>query len=171
MDRDAVEPTAETGSMQLCSFWLAGRLFGIDILDVKEVTDEVGITPIAHAPGAVRGYVNIRGQIHLVIDLRTLFGFGPREDERHGKAILFKHHVDEPFGVLVDDVADVVAVERERIEERRSKGGGGAGEERRRASAELSRGVCKLDERLLVVLNAGAILGAATGVEEGINQE
>ncbi|MBD3316181.1 MAG: hypothetical protein GF344_10365 [Chitinivibrionales bacterium] len=153
----------QTETVQLCSFRLSGRLFGVDILDVKEVTEETDVTPIAHAPRAVKGYMNIRGQIHLVVDLRTIFGFSQRRSVQRGKVILFKPRVDEPFGVLVDEVGDVETVERSSIEERRGKSKGPlGGEERRKANAGVSVGTCKLEEALLVVLDARGILGAAT---------
>ncbi|MBF0525581.1 MAG: hypothetical protein HQK56_10850, partial [Deltaproteobacteria bacterium] len=42
---------------QFCSFWLSGRLFGVDILDVKEINSEITFTPIFHASKEVKGYV------------------------------------------------------------------------------------------------------------------
>ena len=51
-----------------------GRLFGVDILDVKEVTAETAYTRVAHAPDEVLGLVNIRGHIYLALDLRRLLG-------------------------------------------------------------------------------------------------
>lgn len=151
--------TGET--LQVCTFRLSDRLFGVNILDVREISSDVRITPIHHAPKAVRGYMNIRGQIHLVVDLRRVFGFEAQEPDSKNKVVIFKPAVDEPFGVLVDSVSDVVTVSLADIGERRAGKTESAGEkgERRKAGAELTRGICKLEKDLLVLVNPGGILG------------
>ena len=66
-----------------CTFRVDGRLFGVDILDVKEVTAETTFTRVAHAPDEVLGLVNIRGHIYLALDLRRLLGMpATRRDGR-----------------------------------------------------------------------------------------
>jgi purine-binding chemotaxis protein CheW len=152
--------TPDTRTVQLCSFWLAGRRFGVDILDVKEINDRIRITPVFQAPEAMRGYMNIRGLIHLVLDLRAIFGFEHAEPGHDTRVILFKSTVDEPFGVLVDRIDDVVEVRTDSIRERRKKGeaASGVAANVRKADAELTMGVCTLEKGLLVVLNARGIL-------------
>lgn len=155
--------SAPSRALQLCTFWLEGRLFGIDILDVKEIGDNVDLTPISHAPSAVLGYISVRGQIHLVVDLRHAFRFERRSFSPMPSVILFRSAVDEPFGVLVDRVDDVVTIRGDQIEERRRKQRDAVPVDRRRAPPELSLGVCRLDRGLLVVLNARGILPTLTG--------
>lgn len=145
--------------LKFCTFWLSGRLFGVDILKVKEINRELDFTPIFHAPKEVKGYVNIRGQIHLVLDLRLLLGFESRELDNSSCMVIFKQSVAEPFGVLVDKVGDVVEVEESSIEERSNT------EETITRDAEgltdvnnLIEGVCKLDDNLLVILSAKNLL-------------
>lgn len=153
--------------MQFCSFRLAGRLFGVDILDVKEVSDELRITPIAHAPTEIAGYMNLRGQIHLVVDLRKVFRFESADFTDESRVVIFKATVDEPFGVIVDSTDQVVKVTKERIEERRKTGDDVPADvqERRKAAVELTQGVCKLDRDLMVVLNARGILSTIQELE------
>ena len=67
--------TVETQKRQFCTFWISGRHLGVDVLDVKEINSEINLTPIFHAPKEVIGYVNIRGQIYLILDLRLILGF------------------------------------------------------------------------------------------------
>ena len=143
---------------QFCSFRLAGRLYGVDILDVKEINPETVFTPIFHAPEEVRGYVNIRGQINLVLDLRRLLGFDPRPIDQDSRIVLFKPHVGENYGVLVDQVGDVVSVSQDRIEDRRADSQGVPEGRERRNELRAARGVCKLEKELLVILDARAFL-------------
>src|SRR5215475_13918360 len=117
MSNEEMDPAANS-TLQMCTFRMANRLFGVNILDVKEVNENTNVTPIYHAPPDICGYINIRGQILLVVNLRETFGF----DQRHkagfgagGKVVVFKSSVDEPFGIMVDEVCDVVSVDQNRI--------------------------------------------------------
>jgi len=161
MDAEDVAVNANQQIIKLCSFRLSGRLFGVDILDVKEVNSEIEITPIFHASKSIRGYMNIRGQIHLVVDLRTEFSFSRGEIGPESKVLIFKQNVDEPFGVLVDSIGDVVEVAQSEISDRRLD----VDEEidpkiaeQRKSNSELCNGVCALDKELMLVLNARGIL-------------
>jgi len=160
--------SAQNSIMQMCTFRMANRLFGVNILDVKEVNENTNVTPIYHAPPDICGYINIRGQILLVVNLRETFGF----DHGHkanvgtgGKVVVFKPTVDEPFGILVDEVCDVVSVEQNRIVDRRAgeTNSSDATRELRRAKEGIVFGVCPLEKELLLVLNARYILGRQSG--------
>lgn len=146
---------------KMTTFRLAGRLFGVNILDVKEVYSDIEITPIHHANKKIRGYMNIRGQILLVVDLRTDFSFDDNHVDSQSRVIVFKDTVDEPFGILVDSIEDVVTINRDEIKDRRS-GEKGVAElenlEKRKARNELCFGVCPLDKELMLVLDSRAIL-------------
>lgn len=68
--KNAVTRQRGDHKQQFCTFELADRLFGINILDIKEITQEAQYTTVFHASQRVQGYVNIRGQIHLVLNMR-----------------------------------------------------------------------------------------------------
>ncbi len=146
--------------IKLCSFRLADRLFGVDILDVKEINSEIEITPIFHAKKSIRGYMNIRGQIHLVVDLRTEFSFSRGEIGPESKVLIFKQSVDEPFGVLVDSIGDVIEVSQSTISDRRfdALDVDPLIADQRKSHSKLCDGVCALDNELMLVLNARGIL-------------
>jgi len=158
-------------ALQFCSFRLAGRLFGVDILDVKEITDELRLTPVSHAAPGIAGLLNLRGQIHLVVDLRLVFRLESAPTGALSRIVIFKPSIDEPFGVLVDSTDEVVSVTHDRIEERRKVGEVLTQEqlERRKARAELTSGVCRLEKDLMVVLNERGILPII--LEENIAKE
>ena len=93
-----------------------GRLFGVDILDVKEVTAETTFTRVAHAPDEVLGLVNIRGHIYLALDLRRLLGMPATVVTGDSRLVLFKPSVGNAFGVVVDEISDIQTVDASRIE-------------------------------------------------------
>ncbi len=159
------ESTDSAVHKQLCTFWLSGRLFGVDILDVKEVHPKVEFTPIYHAPKAVRGYVNIRGQIHLILDLRSVMGFETLDETSDENClVIFKSRVAEPFGVLVDKIGDVVDIDHEQVVEHKEQKKNLSDADYNHA---LTSGVCQLKDVLLVVINSRAILKSIeSGTEE-----
>jgi purine-binding chemotaxis protein CheW len=140
-----------------CTFRVEGRLFGVDILDVKEVTAETTYTRVAHAPDEVLGLVNIRGHIHLALDLRRLLGLPAAALVPTCRLLLFKPSVGNSFGVIVDEIAEIESAGPDRIE-------AFTGEEHAAAAGHVQRidlieAVCKLGSELLVVLNPRRFLG------------
>ncbi len=144
--------------IQVSTFWLSGRLFGVDIMDVKEINTEVDFTPIYHSSKEVKGYVNIRGQIHLVLDLRLLMGFESKEVDIDSRVVIFKQSIAEPFGALVDKVEDILEVPLAQVEEYQGQDDAGyvVGEQTRNSG--LVKSICKLEDGLLIILNARNIL-------------
>jgi chemotaxis signal transduction protein len=144
---------------QFCTFQLAGHYFGVDILDVKEIIDEVTLTRIHHAPPEIMGFVNIRGHVHLVLDLRLLLNFSSKEIDDASRVLLFHPRVGESFGVMVDQIGHMVEVQDSLIEYRLSDDNvSGMGRDFRKAN--LEKGVCKLKEKLLIILDASTFLNA-----------
>jgi purine-binding chemotaxis protein CheW len=134
-----------------CTFRLNDRLFGVDILDVKEVTAETTFTRVAHAPDEVLGLVNIRGHIYLALDLRRLLGMPSIVLSRESRLVLFKPSVGNAFGVMVDEISDIQTSDTTRIESFRR-----AELEVTVVSAsrvDLIDRVCELTDELLIVLN------------------
>lgn len=156
---EPAEREHKDAARQFCTFWIAGRLYGVDILDVKEINDEKVFTTIHHAPPEIRGYVNIRGVIHLVLDLGMLLGLD-RDEAQEKRLVIFKQSVAPSFGVLVDRVGDVVNVPESQVETRLAGEEHGEHEDYKARVKRLMAGVCKLKEDLLVLLNARKFLGS-----------
>jgi purine-binding chemotaxis protein CheW len=134
-----------------CTFRVDGRLFGVDILDVKEVTAETTYTRVAHAPDEVLGLVNIRGHIYLALDLRRLLGIPATELTIDSRLVLFKPSVGSAFGVVVDEISEIQSAAANRIEAfTRNDHENVPGSLGR---VDLIDAVCKLSSELLVVLN------------------
>jgi purine-binding chemotaxis protein CheW len=135
-----------------CTFRLGDALFGIDVRLVQSVNMLPPLTPVPHAPPSVSGCVNLRGQIHLVVDLKRLLGTGITEPGPDTRLVVFKPMLGDPFGILVDRIGDIVELRTDQIEER------GAGQAEAGAPEELVRAVGKLDGELLIILDAQQLL-------------
>src|SRR5713226_5256651 len=82
---------AKTGSgreaSDFVSVVIGDQLFGIPVLQVRDVLASQRITRIPLAPAEVAGSLNLRGRIVTAIDLRTRLGLPPRAAEQSaGKA-------------------------------------------------------------------------------------
>ncbi len=128
---------------QFCAFWLSDRLFGVDILDVKEINEELSFTNVYHAAQEIKGLVNIRGQIHLIIDLARLIGIKVSMPQENRSLIIFKSGVAEDLGILVDKIEGIVNVDKEAFEP------AGASTD----ASTLMPGVCKLDNKLMDIID------------------
>lgn len=129
---------------QLCTFKL-GRLFlGVPVQDVQEVIRYQEMTRIALAPPAVRGLINLRGQIVTAIDMRTRLSLPPRASgELPMNVVLTPDHGS--VSLLVDDIGDVLDLDDRKLEAIPSTVDP--------AYHDLIRGVYKLDGQLLLLLD------------------
>jgi chemotaxis signal transduction protein len=144
-----------------CTFRLAGHLFGFDIRAVREVNTQTACTPVRQAPPEVRGYVNLRGNIVLVLDLRRLLGMEPAPVTPDSRLIVFKPAVGDSFGVLVDAVGDIATLHEDLTENWHAGEAPRVEEETgARRAAELVTGIGKLEGELLVLVDAHKLLGA-----------
>lgn len=150
--------------LRYCTFRLADRLYGVDIRDVKEINTEVRYTPIFHATKEIKGYINIRGQIYLLLDLRKVFGFQDKDVDADTRVLLFMPEAGELCGILVDNIEDVVTVDEMSIENRR-KGDNEAPEGQERRGHDVGEGVCKLADELLIILSARKLVHVVTAMQ------
>jgi len=142
---------------QLLTFRIAERLFGIDISAAREVSSEVEYTPVYHVQDEIKGLVNIRGQIYLVLDLHKMLGYEFKEKTSSTKFIIFKENVGESFGVLIDKVGEVVQINSDSIKSIHSSNESNSDNVNSKIE-NLTIGVTKLENELLVVLNPQKLL-------------
>jgi purine-binding chemotaxis protein CheW len=142
------------GLQTYTTFRLQHGLFGIGTSAVKEVTALPPLTPIPHAPAALRGYVNLRGHIVLVVDLNCLLQREATGLSPECRLVVLKSEMGDPCGVLVERIGDIVALSAGQIETHQAgqaASGSNAGDW---PEEELISGVGKLDGELLSILDA-----------------
>ncbi|MGB2131215.1 MAG: chemotaxis protein CheW, partial [Marinobacterium sp.] len=59
---------------QWATFRVDDELYGIDVMQVKEVLRFSEITPVPGADTSILGIINLRGNVVTVIDTRQMFG-------------------------------------------------------------------------------------------------
>jgi purine-binding chemotaxis protein CheW len=140
-----------------CTFHLRNGLYGIDALAVKEITVMPPITPIPHASPEVRGYVNLRGQIVLVLDSNCILSGIASTLGPDSRLIVCRAHLGDPFGILVDRIGDIWELSCENIE-KYANGAAAGNIAGCIARDELIFGVGKLEACLLTIIDAGKLL-------------
>lgn len=112
---ERVEEAHACPSMQLVSFSLEDKLFGLDILKVQEIIRVPDVAAVPHTPGFVEGVITLRGKIVPIIDLRTRFGL-PRAEPAASTRIIVVHANQIQLGLMVDAVHEVTCLPPQDIE-------------------------------------------------------
>ena len=93
---------------QFATFYVDGRLYGLDVKRVQEVTRPLQVTEMKTAPKCIKGLINLRGQIATAVDLRELFQLS--SDSEKSKMTVVCRVEDVLLSLLVDAIGDVVEV-------------------------------------------------------------
>ncbi|MGA3126959.1 MAG: chemotaxis protein CheW [Candidatus Korobacteraceae bacterium] len=129
---------------QFCTFLIQGLMYGVEVETVQEVIRHQEMTGVPLAPDVVAGLINLRGQIVTAIDLRRRLGVAERREGDLPTNVVVRTS-DGAVSLLVDEIGDVVEVEEKDFEE--------VPDTLASASRELIRGVYKLNNELLLVLD------------------
>jgi len=105
--------------IQLVTFQISEELYGVDIMDVKEIVRVQEIRSIPNAPGYVEGLFNLRGEIIPIISLHKRFHLRKAqmgEDEELLSGFIIIDIDGMKLGVIIDKVERVVAIEAQNIQ-------------------------------------------------------
>jgi purine-binding chemotaxis protein CheW len=104
---------------QYMAFQLAREVYGLRILEVRELIGLPDITRMPRAPAFIRGVINLRGRVIPVLDLRVEFGLPAAEATDQSVIIVAQCTVGGrplTMGVLVDLVLEVLTIEASDVE-------------------------------------------------------
>lgn len=94
------------------TFTLHQESYGIDVLKVREIIRLTRITAVPQMPSYVRGFINLRGKIIPVMDLRLRFGFRDTRNTEQTCIIVVQARLLEgkgtQMGLIVDGVEEVL---------------------------------------------------------------
>ncbi|WP_148574232.1 chemotaxis protein CheW [Nocardioides caldifontis] len=132
-------------SHQYCTFVLDGHLFGVPVASVQEVLKQQEVTPVPLASREVSGLINLRGQIVTTIDLRARLGLSAREAGSSSVSVVVRAADGGPVSLVVDQIGDVLEAEESLLEP--------PPDTVPHEVRELVMGICKLDDRLMLLLD------------------
>jgi len=131
-------------TQQFCTFFLKDQFFGVPVQQVQEVIRYQEMTRVPLVPPVIRGLINLRGQIVMAIDLRRRMGMDDRPDSELPMNVVVRTE-DGAVSFLVDEIGDVLEAEEQSFER--------PPETLQGTAREMVRGVYKLPERLMLVLD------------------
>jgi len=136
---------------ELITFELAGQIFGIDIMSIREIRAWTPVTPLPRVPHYVAGVVNLRGTVLPVLDLAARLGWAATEaTPRH--AIIVAQIDGQARGLIVDSVSDIVTIAADTLQPPPASADDGM--------IQFLEGLAASEDRMVMVLNLAA-LGAA----------
>lgn len=105
--------------IQLVTFQLGEELYGIDIMDVKEIVRIQETRQLPNAPAYVEGLYNLRGEIIPIINLHKRFHLKRAvlgEDEELLSGFIIIEVAGMKLGVIIDKIERVTPVEVKEIQ-------------------------------------------------------
>jgi purine-binding chemotaxis protein CheW len=164
-------------NLQIVSFFIEDYLYGLDIRIVKEINPTTDVCLVPRTQPHIRGLVNIRGQVVLVLDVAIMFGREPRLITEDSQIVIFKNASEiqnvrnlesdtywslfgnKPIGILVDRIGDAFHISASELET--------TPRHIEKEKARFFSGVVNLEEELLMLLNAGEILSYGATIPGG----
>ena len=136
-------------AQQFCTFYLDDLFLGVEVLKVQEVLRYQEMTQVPLASSIIRGLINLRGQIVTAIDLRRRLELPERQGEHQPMNVVLR--TDEgAVSLLVDEIGDVLEMSEENLET--------PPDTMQSAARDLVRGVYKLKQQLLLILDTDKVI-------------
>ncbi|MBR4330104.1 MAG: purine-binding chemotaxis protein CheW, partial [Candidatus Riflebacteria bacterium] len=139
------------GITQLITFMLAGETYALEIQQVETIINLTNITRVPKAPSHIDGVINLRGEIIPVINTRRRLKLSEGERSPLNQIIILSFDEEKvKAGFLVDSVKEVIRLPETSIEPptRVSES----------VDIEYLRGVGKIDNNIIILLNAHRIV-------------
>jgi purine-binding chemotaxis protein CheW len=140
--------TNTSESKQLVTFQLGDELYGVNIMDVKEIVRVQTIRAIPNAPTYVEGIFNLRSEIIPIINLHKRFHIRKlvtsEEDELLSGFVILD--IDGmKLGIIIDRISRVVTIEKEDVQPPPQMFSG--------IGAEYIQGVVRQEDGYLIILD------------------
>jgi len=135
-------------SKQLVTFQLGEELYGVNIMDVKEIVRVQPIRAIPNAPSYVEGIFNLRSEIIPIISLHKRFHIkklvSTEEDELLSGFVILDIE-GMKLGIIIDRISRVVTIEKEDVQPPPQMFSG--------IGAEYIQGVVRQENGYLIILD------------------
>ena len=138
---------------QYLTFTLAGEMFAVGILNVKEIIECGHLTAIPMMPAFIRGVINLRGSVVPVIDLAARFGGNSTEIARRTCIVIVEvadAETQHDIGIMVDAVSEVLDIPPSEIEPPPAFG--------TNIRTDFISGMGKVAGKFVILLNIGKVL-------------
>ncbi len=135
--------------LQWVTFRLENEIYGVNVMQVKEVLRYSEIAPVPGAPSFALGIIHLRGTVVTVIDTCQKFDLSSGEVTDSTRIMILEvgGHI---IGILVDAVSEVVYLRQSEIEISPNVGNDEA--------SKFIQGVCHKNDTLLILVDLDKML-------------
>src|SRR5437762_3451804 len=138
------QKTANVAQRDFLTFLVGDEQYGLDIQRIREIIKVRPVTEVPHAPPFVVGVIAVRGTVLPVLDLRLRLSLASSGLARSARFLIVEKE-DELFGLLVDEVRQVVRIVESDIEPPPPMLGS--------AEADFLSGIGRSRGRMVILLN------------------
>lgn len=143
---------------EFVTFRIGDQTFGVSVSEIHDVFRPAGMTPVPLAGADIAGVLNLRGRIVTAIDARSRLQLkSSAKTETCQRLAIGVERGGESFGLIIDEIGEVVRIDESALEQNPVNLDA--------TWSWVSRGVCRLDDRLLVIMDIDRML-AGSGAEE-----
>jgi len=144
-----VQETTGSKELRFVSFSVNDREYAVDIAKVVEIIYFKPVTPFPKAPAFIEGVIDLRGAVIPIVDLKKRLELSSDLATRP-KYILIVMIQGRQLGIAVDRVREVLRIEMEKIQSPHKI--------MRGKHSEFLAGVCKIAERIILLLDIETLL-------------
>lgn len=143
---------------EFVTFRIGEQLFGLSVTEIHDVFRPSKMTPVPLSGTEIAGVLNLRGRIVTAIDCRSRLGLPSVEKGAQNQCLAIGvEHGGESFGLVIDEIGDVVRLEDADMEQNPVNLDA--------TWSGVSRGVYRLGDRLLVIMDIDQMLAGAGGAD------
>lgn len=107
--------TDQDSYQEFLCFKVSDEVYGLDIMDIKELIKPREVTEVPRTPSFVSGIISLRGVIIPIIDMLDRLGL-VRETVTGRERVIIVRQGESFSGLLVDEIIQVVRVSKDDIE-------------------------------------------------------
>lgn len=130
--------------MQIVVFKLGDEHFAVEAEKVQGINDMMSMTLVSKAPNYIKGLINLRGSIKLLVDINLLLNVNTSDNQEN---IIILNVGDEEIGVCVDEVEEVLDINESSIQILEEE-----------VEYPYIKGIYKHDEKLLTIIDIDKLL-------------
>ena len=125
----------------------------MDIRSIREIRGWIASTHLPHAPSFIKGMINLRGTVLVVIDLAERLGL-PAQEPNAASVVVVVESGDKAAGLLVDAVCDIITVTDGMRQDTPETGND--------APKQYIEGLVMIDSRIISIVSIAALMPDAT---------
>lgn len=134
---------------QYVIFKLNDEEYGIEITNVREITEYNESTKVPNCYDFIDGIINLRGNVVPVINLKKRFNLEETKINNNSRVVIISI-AEKQVGFIVDDASHVLTLDEKDIEETPEIISG--------VDKKYIVGIGKKEEKIIILLNLEAIL-------------